>query len=516
METSRRQRVQAITPNRTSHKSTVVLVILLASFVLLQWLLPLGTAIQIGGDEGFALAKATLCLKGFKLYTEVWNDQPPLHTFLLTQILKHISVSILGPRMLTSLCAIILLATVFLIVLRSNGLVAAGLTTGLLIASPGFLELNSSCMVEIPALAPAIAALCLLLVVRNTRLRIGEIVAGVLLGIALQTKFNTAVYLPLAGLIIWSRQPGAISPATQPAPLNRGGRTHGEEERRGEVTIRGVPVSDQRLKKGRVATPRSILLFAASVIVSFFALGYLIGETAYSLEFKQAWSAHVASAKSFEYGSPSDRPFDWTILLKNWDATIPALAGIVFLLRRVRQDFRAIIPPVWLALTLVVFATHRPWFCQCVNPRRTPGLFALLVAYAICALPWMGSRLYLQITGIRNSPQTYSSLVITNVERFKPFTQFMYADERVYSFHTGIPIPPKLAVLSLKRLWSGDLTNEKIAAELWSIKPGVILLANDARAVPFDDLLTSEYRLVYQDDKHRLYAQKSVIAQAKY
>jgi len=274
------------------------------------------------------------------------------------------------------------------------------------------------------------------------------------------------------------------------------------------------------------------------VIVSFFALGYLIGETAYSLEFKQAWSAHVASAKSFEYGSPSDRPFDWTILLKNWDATIPALAGIVFLLRRVRQDFRAIIPPVWLALTLVVFATHRPWWpyyyvhnavplcwcaaigiamvCQCVNPRRTPGLFALLVAYAICALPWMGSRLYLQITGIRNSPQTYSSLVITNVERFKPFTQFMYADERVYSFHTGIPIPPKLAVLSLKRLWSGDLTNEKIAAELWSIKPGVILLANDARAVPFDDLLTSEYRLVYQDDKHRLYAQKSVIAQAKY
>jgi hypothetical protein len=80
----------------------------------------------------------------------------------------------------------------------------------------------------------------------------------------------------------------------------------------------------------------------------------------------------------------------------------------------------------------------------------------------------------------------------------------------------GIPVPPKLGIVPLKRLWSGDLTNAKITAELWEIKPGVILLGNGARALPFDDLLTAEYRLVYQDDKLRLYAQKAVIAQAKY
>src|SRR5205823_2481509 len=46
------------------------------------------TAVQIGADEGFELAKATLCLKGHKLYGEVWNDQPPLHTTLVAEALK--------------------------------------------------------------------------------------------------------------------------------------------------------------------------------------------------------------------------------------------------------------------------------------------------------------------------------------------------------------------------------------------------------------------------------------------
>ena len=52
-------------------KPAIVLSILLASFVGLQCFLPLGTAIQIGGDEGYELAKATLCLKGYKLYSDI-------------------------------------------------------------------------------------------------------------------------------------------------------------------------------------------------------------------------------------------------------------------------------------------------------------------------------------------------------------------------------------------------------------------------------------------------------------
>ena len=61
-------------------KPAVILAILLGVFGLIQSRVPLRTAVQIGPDEGFEVAKVTLCLHGHKLYSEVWNDEPPLHT----------------------------------------------------------------------------------------------------------------------------------------------------------------------------------------------------------------------------------------------------------------------------------------------------------------------------------------------------------------------------------------------------------------------------------------------------
>lgn len=140
----------------------------------------------------------------------------------------------------------------------------------------------------------------------------------------------------------------------------------------------------------------------------------------------------------------------------------------------------------------------------------------LFVVFSVSALAWMGSRVYLQVDGIRKSPQTFSALVLGQIERLKPFTKFIYADESIYSFHTGIPLPPELAVVPLKRLWSGDLTNVRIAQQMWAVKPDVILLRNDTREVPFQDLIDSEYRVVYQDEFHRLYTKKSLAKRAGY
>src|ERR1043166_5370121 len=117
--------IRATPSNRIGYKSAVVLGVVLAAFVILQALLPLSTTIQIGADEGFELAKATLCLNGYRLYADVWNDQPPLHTFLITEILNHLSFSIVGPRLLTSVFTAILIASFFLISLRVGGLLIA-------------------------------------------------------------------------------------------------------------------------------------------------------------------------------------------------------------------------------------------------------------------------------------------------------------------------------------------------------------------------------------------------------
>src|SRR5262249_48290192 len=191
----------------------------------------------------------------------------------------------------------------------------------------------------------------------------------------------------------------------------------------------------------------------------------------------------------------------------------------------------SLLPVAWLGLSLLVFATHKPWWpyyyphlalplswCAAVgiaaaaqrlrSPRSRYPRFAVLglALYLLAALPCLAGRLYLQITGIRNSPQSYCSLVLKEMARFKPFTEWLYADEPIYSFHSGIALPPNLAVVMLKRLWSGDMTNERIALEIARLKPGLILLKNDTQVVPFKDLLDKEYRPVYLDDVPRLYA----------
>ena len=71
-------------------------------------------------------------------------------------------------------------------------------------------------------------------------------------------------------------------------------------------------------------------------------------------------------------------------------------------------------------------------------------------------------------------------------------------------------MPPHLAVLSLKRLWTGDMTNAKLVAELEEVKPGLILLGKLSTEVPYQDLLNREYRLVYQDGADRLYAHVTI------
>jgi hypothetical protein len=279
---------------------------------------------------------------------------------------------------------------------------------------------------------------------------------------------------------------------------------------------------------GRLVVP--FALFSVVALAVFIALNYSTGSSLI-LQLKQGWAAHFSQAHSFEYGAPADHPFDWTILIRNWDVTFPAVVGVALLLRRVRKEPWGLIPLAWLALTFAVFAIHVPWWtyyyvhnsiplawCAAVGWigmadfvfRQSKVLIAFGAAASFCFLAWMCGRVYLQVRSIRQSPKLSSSLVLKEIARYKPFTEFLFADEPIYSFHSGIPMPPHLAVISLKRLWSGDMTPAKLRAEMEQTKPGLILLNNDTQELPFQDLVDSEYRMCYQDARHRLFVLKAI------
>jgi hypothetical protein len=475
--------------------ASLVLVSILAALGLVYCLLPLASVIKIGTDEDFALSKALLSLKGFKMYIDYWNDQPPLHTFFLKFIFAHISYSVLAARLLTVASAFAFLSAVFFLILRCNGLVTAAVSTVLLVTSPGFLELSSSAMVEIPALAPVMIAICIVYTAPGKR-QLTDILAGLIFAVALATKLIGALYLPLIAVGFWLR--------TSESPR----------------ATRDWVVSGLR--------------FSAALAIGFIAINLLTGE-AFGAQFAQSRASHFSEVRSYEYGSPADHPFQWIVLLRHWDTTVPAAAGLFLLIRR--HPFREwALPCCWLALTFAVFTTFKPywtyyyahlavplsWLAAVAisqtwtfarNVKR-PSAYGIIGTYALCASAWIGGRVYLQVRDIRGKPRTEASPVIREIEHYKPYASSIWATEPVYAFHVNMLIPPRLATLSLKRFWSGDMTNAQLAERMRTLHPEIVLLTNDGKDPPFQALLETDYRLVYRDSEHRLYVLPSVVERA--
>jgi hypothetical protein len=63
----------------------IIITILLPSLFLVGMLLwfPFRYVFEFNTDEGVNLIKAMMTLKGFKLYSDVWSDQPPVLTSIL-------------------------------------------------------------------------------------------------------------------------------------------------------------------------------------------------------------------------------------------------------------------------------------------------------------------------------------------------------------------------------------------------------------------------------------------------
>ncbi|HEY3854128.1 MAG TPA: phospholipid carrier-dependent glycosyltransferase [Verrucomicrobiae bacterium] len=476
-------------------KSGAVLAALLIAFLALQINLPLRSAILIGADEGFEVAKATLCLKGYKLYTDIWNDQPPLHTFLLTEALRHDSSSMLLPRLITAGFTLLLITAIFFLFLRLSNLRIAAIATILLIASPGFLLLGSSCMLEIPALAPTICALCALVFGSRSRQMFTTLVAGMAFAIALEIKLISLVMLPVAVLLIW-------------------------------ICCREEILSGQYFA-------RSVLIFAISSAATTILIDLAVSQGAYLAHFHESWVSHFGRTKSFDYGAPDDHQFSWIALLKNWDLSLPALGGIAICARNLTRAPSMAAPISWLAYCLLIFGLHRPWWnyyyvhttiplCWCaaigidslwkkVTWPEGRLWCALLALYGLCAGAWIQERLVGEIQSVQNSPQTYASLFLKQIELYKSQARWLYTEEPVYSFHSGIPMPPDLAVLVLKRYWSGEMTNARLAEDLKSFKPELMLLRNDSNPRPFRDFINADYQLIYMDSGNLLYVLKSIV-----
>jgi 4-amino-4-deoxy-L-arabinose transferase-like glycosyltransferase len=183
---------------RLPAKRQVLWIALPAALVLLILLFfPFRYQIEFDTDEGVNAIKAMMVLRGYRLYSQIWSDQPPLFTFLLAAWFRLFGLRLTAGRILVLLFSAGVAGLAAAYLRKSWGLLAAACAVFLLALLPYFLRLSVSMMIGLPAIALAIASFYMLAEwhVRPTPSRLAA--SGALLGLSILTKGFTAILVPL-------------------------------------------------------------------------------------------------------------------------------------------------------------------------------------------------------------------------------------------------------------------------------------------------------------------------------
>ena len=471
----------------------------IATLVVIYSQLPLGTALEFSSDEGFEVMKSFLCNQGHVLYKEIWNNMPPVFTFVLADAFKVFGTSILTARLVNAGFGIILFAVFHDLIRRRSGPWCALLATFFLLSSPMVPLLSVAAMLEVPTMATGLLAAWLLFQWKNQPRWAWLLCSGAVLGLAIQTK-PTAILLVPAMVLEF-------------ALLTDGGRI-------------------KSLWAG--GTIQNILLWGAGVVTLFVLIGLTWGRG--SLE--QSWKSHAVANFVPGFGSAEDYRFKFSLLQNHVEGVLAAAAGIGLALARRRG--REIIVPMTLLLTdASVHAIHRPWWDYyylhlaiplawmagwAVNELvqdilqlhakyrfrfSSPAAWKQWVLCLLVAMVVTRSELRLEwmIKDLRQRPSADADPIVQKMKEYAKSTHLVYCDSALYAFHAKLPMPPELAVVTLKRFWSGQLTTHDIVEICQRNRVEQVLLTSKKTDDDWKRLL-SDYDVAYQESNRVLYVTK--------
>jgi Dolichyl-phosphate-mannose-protein mannosyltransferase len=470
-----------------------------AAVLLIYSFLPLASALEFGDDEGFEVIKPFLCMKGFSLYKEIWSDQPPLLTVVLTWAFRMWGPTIVTARMVAAGFGVALFVVFFELVRQRSGLWAAVLAGLLLLGSPVVLQLSVSVMLETPAFVMALLSALLLFQWCKHRHTGWLLASGAAMGLALQIKLTAC----LVG----------------PAML-------------AEITLAQWFSGKPRWLR---ATVQGIAQWSVSFMLVFLAIGIVWARGSLQSSFR----SHFAERPTAGWGRAEEHVLPGGLLLRHADGLGAAAIALVLLAARKRWREGAF-PAVLLLTVSAIHAVHRPWWTYyylhfalplawlgglalremisaasgwlapplgLTYARTWKGLALLGLAALLLARP--ERRLEANIKDLRHRPTVASSRLVATIRQYAGRTHWVYADKVIYAFHAQVLVPPELAVIMFKRFWSGQITTEGIVAACKHYHAEQLVFT-DAPAPEWSELLASQYVLACTENDSTLYVAKSI------
>jgi hypothetical protein len=488
-------------------------------FICAYGLMPVADVLQFDPDEGIELAKVTLYRQGYSLYEQIWNDQPPLLTILLSEWLGMLGNSIVAARLLILGFAALLVGAFHSTLRLSVQPFYALLGTLGLCLTFGFLRLSVSAMRGLPALALAMLAvywLCLSQIQHFSDSRRSQdslvwvAAAGVCFGLSLQIKFVTLLLIP---------------------------------------ALLGQLLSGGAFKTGRIRDNHAVRRICPYPIVSIglwclcCGFSFLIaGLLTHAFYPEQLIDSHLAASTQAHL----QREPSWLrlVMFLAQDLDYSLLAGLSIWLLLRRKITTPKLPLYWLATVLPALSFHQPlwdhyslivlipvvWLAtygithsaqafQTLQwppktfqwPRPTLNLLStLLVGFAIALVPVkLGINAIINHQLVQISRQ--QAPVIESLKTFQSQTRWLFTDLPIASFYTNLKVPPQLAVFSTKRIESGNLSNEVLLKILQTYQPEQVLLGRyPTIRKALQPYLEAHYSQQYKQEQISLYVLKSL------
>ncbi|BAY13849.1 ArnT family glycosyltransferase [Calothrix sp. NIES-2098] len=445
-----------------------------ASFVIFTiCFMPIEQVFQFDpSDEGIELIKATLHLDGFALYTQVWNDQPPLFTFILASWLDWFGKSIYSARLLTLSFSTILIWSFCQTLRIYLGNLPAIIGTLLLITSCNFLRLSVSVMIDLPSLAMVMLSIYTLTLYKQNFTQKSSIffiiISGALLAASLQIKLYTAFITPLIifDLFLFHRN------------------------------------KNPQLR-------RNLIFDAILWLTAFASVFIIIGMLCNSLTYEQLLQAHLNNNVKTAFPAGNSLKLAFSFLLQDFDYLLLAILATIVIFKN--QAWEKSFPVLWIIIGFIALINHRPvwyhhyllisipltwlatygltlsfsffqqpkWYykLKLVNLKEitVSGLAAGFVIFSILVTPIKLGVIIFE--NHRYIEQTQEHIQFVNILlKQKASTKWVFTNCPMYAFYSGLSVPPEIAVLSRKRIESKNITPKQIIAILDTYHPEQVLL----------------------------------------
>ncbi|MBH8553105.1 glycosyltransferase family 39 protein [Nostocaceae cyanobacterium CENA357] len=476
---------------RTSRLKSILFplltIFIYVGFVVAIRFKPITQSFELDYDEGLNLIKALLYSQGFSLYTQIWNDQPPAFTFILSHYFSLFGQSILAARLLTLIFSAILIYCFYQIVRQNLGTIPAFIATLLLFTSWLFIRLSFSVMIGIPALSLAMLSLYILTLYKQKPRNIFIILSGIFLALSIQTKLFTVFLIPLIAF-----------------------------------NLSDFLIRSQSIKKQHQHLLYPLTLWLGTLSIIYLLIGwkfqqFFYHEQTFESHFNQPIEAELINFNNFAYlGEMIKQDYDYIFL---------AFIGILAIIIKKQRD--GIFPLTWLGTAILILLNHKPLWYHHYPLLAIP--ICWLAAYAVAwvldsfAQGWRynlkpsnkNKSIFFSVVGVilifliivtppnpKGSPPKNLQLMQLVLEN-KSSTRWLFTDRPIYGFYANLSIPPEMAIMSYKRLNSGDLTFKQLLTILQKYQPEQIVLARWLSQIKSDNnimaYINENYTKTYTD-----------------